>query len=143
MGAKKVDFERLAAAMRDYGFAYLLTVGDDYRVHTVTVEPELHGHVIDVGLIGGRTCTNLASRGDATLLWPPSQPGGYSLIVDGRAELADSDNETVRLAVVPDRALLHRNADPQSPAAAKGCLHDCVVFAAGKHSPGLMIGSSR
>jgi hypothetical protein len=28
--------------------------------------------------------------------------------------------------VVPTRALLHREAD--SPSAAKGCLHDCVVF---------------
>jgi hypothetical protein len=23
---------------------------------------------------------------------------------------------------------LHRNADPNTPASAKGCLHDCVVF---------------
>ena len=36
---KKVDFQRLAAALDDYRFAYLVTVNDDYRVHTVTVEP--------------------------------------------------------------------------------------------------------
>jgi hypothetical protein len=129
--AKKVDFKRLAAALDDYRFAYLVTVDDDYRVHTVTVEPELRGGVMDVGLIGGRTRKNVESRSDVTLLWPPSEPGGYSLIVDGRAdvaEVADRDDGTASLRVVPTRALLHRNADPNTPGSATGCLHDCVVF---------------
>jgi hypothetical protein len=123
---KKVDFERLAAALPDYPFAYLITVDDGYRVHTVTVEPKLREATIDVGLVGGRTRENLAHRRDVTLLWPPPEPGGYSLIVDGTAELTGTDDETARLGVVPGRALLHREAD--SPSAAKGCLHDCVVF---------------
>ena len=38
---KRVDIERLAAALPDYPFAYLVTVDDGYRVHTVTVEPQL------------------------------------------------------------------------------------------------------
>lgn len=129
MGAKKVDLERLAAALPDYPFAYLITVDDGYHAHTVTVEPVLRGAVLDAGRIGGRTRKNLGQRSDVTLLWPPSEPGGYSLIVDGTAELSDpenSDDETARLGVVPTRALLHREAD--SPGAAKGCLHDCVVF---------------
>ncbi len=134
---KKVDVKRLAAALTDYPFAYLITVDDGYRVHTVTVGPRLRdlpddpdgpGAIIDVGLIGGRTRENLAHRRDATLLWPPPEPGGYSLIVDGTGEVTDSDDETARLGVVPTRALLHRDADPDSPEAAKGCLHDCVVF---------------
>jgi hypothetical protein len=40
----------------------------------------------------------------------------------------DSGDDTVQLSVVPARALLHRNADPNTPGSAKGCLHDCVVF---------------
>src|SRR6185437_13211326 len=124
---KKVDFDRLAAALPDFPFAYLITVDDDYRAHTVTVEPALRGAVLDVGLIGGRTRANLAQRRDVTLLWPPPEPGGYSLIVDGHADVSDEDGETVRCAVAPTRALLHREGD--SPSAAKGCLHDCVVFA--------------
>ena len=127
--AKKVDFERLAGALNSYRFAYLVTVDDDYRVHTVTVEPELREHVMDVGLIGGRTRKNVESRSAVTLLWPPSEPGGYSLIVDGTGEVADSDDDTAALRVVPTRALLHRNADPTTPGSATGCLHDCVVFA--------------
>jgi hypothetical protein len=126
--AKKVDFKRLAAALDGYGFAFLVTVDDEYRVHTVTVEPELREGVIDVGLIGGRTRKNVESRSAVTLLWPPSEPGGYSLIVDGRAEVADSDDDTAALRIMPTRALLHRNADPNTPGSAKGCLHDCVVF---------------
>lgn len=123
---KRVDLERLAAALPDFRFAYLITADDHYRVHTVTVEPQLRGSSLDVGLIGGRTRENLARRGEVTLLWPPAEPDGYSLIVDGQAEVGESDGETVRLQVAPTRALLHRNAD--SPSAAKGCLHDCVVF---------------
>lgn len=123
---KKVDLEALADALVDYPYAYLITVGDDYRVHTVTVEPRLDGATLDVGLIGGRTRSNLAQRADVTLLWPPAEPGGYSLIVDGSAEVTDAGEQTARLTVVPTRALLHRDAD--SPDAAKGCLHDCVVF---------------
>jgi len=126
---KRVDFKRLAAALPDYPFAYLITVDDNYHAHTVTVEPELREAILDVGLIGGRTRENLAHRSDVTLLWPPPDPGGYSLIVDGRAEVADAGDESVRLGVVPTRALLHREADSDSPKAAKGCLHDCVVFA--------------
>ena len=126
--AKKVDLERLAAALADFPFAYLITVDDDYRAHTVTVEPVLHGTVLEVGLVGGGTRRNLADRSAVTLLWPPSDPDGYSLIVDGRAEISDASEETARLGVVPTRALLHREAETDSPAAAKGCLHDCVVF---------------
>jgi hypothetical protein len=130
--AKKVDFERLADALGGYRFAYLVTVDDDFRVHTVTVEPELREQVMDVGLIGGKTRRNVESRSAVTLLWPPSEPGGYSLIVDGTGEIADvadSDDGTAGLRVLPTRALLHRNADPTTPGSATGCLHDCVVFA--------------
>jgi hypothetical protein len=137
---KRVDVKRLAGALTDYPFAYLITVDDGYRVHTVTVEPRLREFsdgpqapegpkaLLDIGLIGGRTRKNLEGRRDVTLLWPPSEPGGYSLIVDGTAELSDAEDSAARLAVVPTRALLHREADSQSPAAARGCLHDCVVF---------------
>ena len=123
---KKVDLKALADALVDYPYAYLITVDDEYRVHTVTVEPRLREATLDVGLIGGRTRNNLAQRPDVTLLWPPAEPGGYSLIVDGSAEVTDAGAETARLTVIPTRALLHRDAD--SPDAAKGCLHDCVVF---------------
>jgi hypothetical protein len=127
--AKKVDLQRLAAALDDFSFAYLITVDDDYRVHTVTVEPTMREAILDVGLIGGGTRKNLARRAELTLLWPPSEAGGYSLIVDGAAQISDANEETAWLGVVPTRALLHREAEsPAGSVSAKGCLHDCVVF---------------
>jgi hypothetical protein len=128
---KTVDFERLADALTGYHYAYLVTVDDSYRVHTVDVEPELREQVIAVGLIGGRTRRNVENRSAVTLLWPPGEPGGYSLIVDGLAQLIDapdSDDDTAVLRVVPTRALLHRKADPASSGTAPGLRHDCVVF---------------
>jgi hypothetical protein len=132
MGAKKkVDLGRLAAALNDFDFAYLITVDDRYHVHTVTVEPVFCDGVLGVGLVGGRTRENLTGRSEATLLWPPRDPNDYSLIVDGRARIVEVtvDDDSVALEILPSRALLHRNADPHSPAAAQGCRHDCVVFA--------------
>ena len=130
MGAKtpkNVDFDRLADALTGFHAAYLVTVDDDYTVHTVDVEPELNGRSIEVGPVGGRTRRNIEKRSAVTLLWPPSETGGYSLIVDGTSQLADitdSDDDIAALRVTPTRALLHRKGDP----AAGGFRHDCVVF---------------
>lgn len=117
----KVDLDQLANALTDFAFAYLVTVGDDYRAHTVAVDPVFADGVLDVGPAGRHTRANLAQHGDVSLIWPPREPGGYSLIVDGRGELADD-----KVTVVPTRAVLHRKAAPESPAAATGCQHDCV-----------------
>ena len=57
---------------------------------------------------------------------PPREPGGYALMVDGRA----SPTTPGTLRVTPTRALLHRRAKPGSAVAELGCLHDCVVFEA-------------
>lgn len=117
----KVDLDQLADALADFTFAYLITVGDDYRAHTVAVQPVLTDGVIDVGAIGNTTGRNAVSHADVTVVWPPREPGGYTLIVDGTGRPTDAG-----LTVVPGRAVLHRPAAPNSPATATGCLHDCV-----------------
>ncbi len=119
----KVDLDQLAGALDDFTFAYLVTVGDAYHAHTVAVDPLFADGILDVGTVGERTRKNLAQHGDVTLVWPPSEPGGYSLIVDGRGQPVADDG---RLWIVPTRAVLHRKAAPDSPATATGCLHDCV-----------------
>lgn len=121
-----VDLARLTDALSEYsaGGAFLITVGAK-GTHTVMTEPVFAGGVFDVGEVGTRTGTNVATHPEVTLLWPPRSPGGYALMVDGRAE---SVGEALR--VVPTKALLHRKAAPGSPAAESGCLHDCVVFKA-------------
>jgi hypothetical protein len=116
----KVDLDQLAGTLTDFTFGYLITVGDDYRAHTVAVEPVLADGVLDVGAIGKNTRSNAAAHPGVTVVWPPREPGGYTLIVDGNGQpTADG------LTVAPTRAVLHR------PAAAgaetkPGCLHDCV-----------------
>lgn len=117
----KVDLNQLAEALADFTFAYLITVGDDYRAHTVAVQPVLSDGVVDVGSIGNTTRRNVGQHDGVTLVWPPSQPGGYTLIVDGQGQPTDDG-----LRVEPTRAVLHRPATPETPATNPGCLHDCV-----------------
>lgn len=117
----KVDLDRLAEVLGDFGFAYLISVGDDYRAHTVTVDPVFADGRLELGTVGRHTRENTARHGDVAVVWPPREPGGYSLIVDGRAQQADES-----LSIEPTRAVLHRKATPESPATSPDCLHDCV-----------------
>jgi hypothetical protein len=117
----KVDLDQLADALADFTFAYLITVGDDYRAHTVAVAPVLSDGVIGVGSVGNTTRSNVGHHDGVTLVWPPSEPGGYTLIVDGLGMPTDD-----ALTVTPTRAVLHRPAAPDTPATNPGCLHDCV-----------------
>jgi hypothetical protein len=116
----KVDLDQLAAALADFTFAYLITVGDDYRAHSVAVDPVFTEGVLDVGPVGRRTRTNAETHPDVTLVWPPRDPGGYTLIVDGAAALTDAE-----LRVVPAGAVLHRPATP-GISTASACGDDCV-----------------
>ncbi len=47
--------------------------------------------VIDVGPIGKSTRKNLAKHDGVTLVWPPRESGGYTLIVDGRGQPTDAE----------------------------------------------------
>ncbi|MHA7666096.1 pyridoxamine 5'-phosphate oxidase family protein [Mycolicibacterium sp. HS_4_1] len=116
-----VDLDQLAGAVDDFAFAYLVTVTDDHRAHVVTVQPTLADGVFDIAAIGTRTSENLKHHSDVTLIYPPREADGYTLLIDGRADVKDT-----RLQVFPSRAILHRQARPDTPAAASGCLHDCV-----------------
>jgi hypothetical protein len=117
----KVDLDKLADALADLSFGYLITVGDDFRAHTVAVEPVLAAGVLDVGQMGSGTRRNAVERPDVTVIWPPAGPGGYTLIVDGRAEVTDDG-----LAITPTKAILHRRATSESAATSPDGLHDCL-----------------
>lgn len=117
----KVDLDQLADTLADFPFAYLVTVGDDFRAHTVAVDPVLTDGVLDVGEIGRHTRANVTGHGDVSLIWPPREPSGYTLIVDGTGRANDDT-----LHIVPTRAVLHRKATPESTSASPNCLHDCV-----------------
>jgi hypothetical protein len=122
--SKKLDLDRLADTLGDYGFAYVISVDDDYRAHTTAVAPALVDGVLEVGAVGRHTRANATAHRDVTVLWPPHTPGGYSLIVDGHADEVDP------LTVTPTRAVLHRPATDDSPTGACGPAYDCVNLAA-------------
>lgn len=115
-----VELDKLAETLADFAYAYLVTVGDDYRAHTVAVTPVLSGRELHIGSVGNSTRRNAAAHPTVTLLWPPREPGGYTLIVDGGAAVND-DGVSVR----PTGAVLHRPATPGVPTAS-GCGDDCL-----------------
>ena len=82
--------------------AYLLTVRDDGRAHSVAVPVRWAGDAMVVPA-GNTTAANSRARPLVALLWPPPERGGYSLIVDADARV-DGDEITLR----PTKAVLHR-----------------------------------
>ncbi|MEZ0384114.1 pyridoxamine 5'-phosphate oxidase family protein [Mycobacterium sp. pW045] len=120
-----VDFDRLAEKLVGYDYAYLITVDTENRPHPVPVMPTLDGETVRIGALGGRRSrANLARSSDVTVMWPPPAPGGYTVIVDGTAEVSDA-GELASVAITPSRAVLIRVATPQSPGETP-CYSDCV-----------------
>jgi hypothetical protein len=114
-----VDLGDLAAAMQRYGWAYLLTVNDDDRPHSVAVSPAWDGDELVVAG-GRRTTTNVATRPKVSLCFPPADPDDYSLIVD-----ADGAVTAGEIRLSPTAAVLHRPPTPGAPASPTGCASDC------------------
>jgi len=116
-----VGLDDLAAQIDVFGpTPYLLTVSDDGRAHAVSVAVTW----LDGGLacgVGKRSTANATSRSNVSLLWPPHEPGGYSLIVDGDATGHDGN-----VVVQPTKAVLHRSAAAPDPTSA--CTSDCVAI---------------
>jgi hypothetical protein len=102
---------------------YFLTVGGDGRPHSV----ETDWRWVDDGLelsVGNRTLANARARAFVSLVWPPDELGGYSLIVDAdvtHTEGTGAGDNLVR--VRPTRAVLHRPATQPTNA---GCAADCA-----------------
>ncbi len=117
----KVDLDQLADALTDYTFAYLVTVDDGYKAHTVAVDPVLADGVIDVGPVGGSTRRNLTAHSDVTLVWPPAQRGGYTLIVDGKGRPAEADSACGSCPAA--RSCIGRRLRGRTK---PGCKDDCV-----------------
>jgi hypothetical protein len=101
----RVELEELrAVAAEQMPFAYLMTVSDDSSARAVAITPRIDDDVITCDA-GRHSCENASARPNVSLLWPPIDPGDYSLIVDG---IATVDGSVVRIRAT--RAVRHRPA---------------------------------
>ena len=128
----KVELGELGATLEGYGFAYLVTVGEGGRAHVLAVLPELGPDGLAVGGVGRHSQANAAEHPTVTLVWPPADPSGYSLLVDGEASV-DGSTITVR----PAKAVLHRPAPgPDGDRAGSDCVAVPLADEAGPSAQG-------
>ena len=111
----------LNAAMLAYGpDAYLLTVSDA-GPHTSHVQ---------VALRDGRLCcqlsrtaaANIGRNPNVSLLWPPRESGGYSIIVNGVAH-AGGATDAPQAYVDVNKSVFHRPGAPRE--GNPSCTSDC------------------
>lgn len=98
-----VALEDLAEKLAEYPWCYLVTSGED-RPHLLAVKPSL----VKVGLrceTGHSSRANVVRNPLVVLMFPPPDPDGMSLIVDGEGEV-NGDGIVIR----PTWAVLHRSA---------------------------------
>ena len=118
------SLERLCEQMADFATEpYLLTVTEEDRPHCATVVVAWDADRLVVAapsIWPGSEAYRLVS-----LLWPPGQAGGYSLIVDG---LADTMVGGERRHILPIKAVLHRRG-VASPSSISSCqLHRIPIL---------------
>ena len=100
-----VPLDRLAATLTRFDHAYLLTVAPTGHVKVYSVDPHLDGGLLRIPGAGPNHSTNLARSAAVTVTWPPREFHGWTLIVDGTAQVLGDD-----VTVTPDHAILHRAA---------------------------------
>lgn len=97
---------------------YLLTVTEDNRPHVGDVTYRWNDGEVLVPAPSSWARSEQLGHLDVSLLWPPNEPGGYSLIVDGRGHAVTSG-----LAISVSRAVHYR---PATSPDGEPCGADCV-----------------
>jgi hypothetical protein len=104
-----VPMPELPATMARFdSVPYLLTVAPDATPHAASVNVEWSQGNLLVGA-GRQTAANVRTNEALALLWPPSSPGGYSLIVDGTGSIREEGPHLV-VVIKPRSAVLHVTA---------------------------------
>ncbi len=117
-----VEVATLGAALEDFGAGYLLSTAAHGRVKAVTVEPRVVEGALVISGPGGGTSRNIAENDQVTVLFPPLEARGYTLLIDGTATVEGDD-----VRVLPGSAVLHRPAShSDGPGVPGGCGHDCA-----------------
>lgn len=125
LDSRTADLARLRYEAETRGTTpYLITVTGDLRPHCSVVRPEWDP---TTGLIvaapskwGG---SEEAGLRDVTLLWPPADGDGYTLIADGTATPLGPPSQ-LQLCITPTRVVLHRPDRAERPGSPCGA--DCI-----------------
>ena len=113
----------LAEAISHYGReAWLLTVAKD-GPHTGHVTVELRGDSVACA-VGDSAANNIAHQPNVSLFWPPTEPGGYALIVNGAATGHRLATGTTMAEIALTKSVLHR-AGPRPDDSDGPCANDC------------------
>lgn len=116
----------LQSALDDYGpEAWLITVGED-GPHTSNVMAELRGETVTCAL-GNSARRNVVTRPNVSLLWPSREPGGYGIILNGRAEIEGERNGSAIARIVLTKSVFHRPG-PKPEGGTGPCQSDCVAL---------------
>ncbi len=103
-----VALDDLADEVATRGPGYLLTTGS-IRPHVMHLRFSIDGSTLRAP-IGRSASANIAAHPAVTVVWPPTEDGGYSLIVDGDATTATDADGGVTATIVATGAVLHRPA---------------------------------
>jgi hypothetical protein len=113
----------LAEAISRYGHeAYLLTVAKD-GPHTSNVRIELRGSNIGCN-VGVSAAKNISREPNVSLFWPPTEPGGYALIVNGTATNEHRLTGVTMAEITLTKSVLHRPG-PKPDDSDGPCASDC------------------
>ncbi len=121
----------LADVIAEYGCnAYLLTVAEK-SPHTSFVSVTLESGVLRC-VLGNSAAKNIALAPNVSLFWPPLEPNGYALIVNGSADGQCDSRGVTTATIMPSKCVLHR-AGPKPLDSDGPCASDCrrVRLAAG------------
>lgn len=99
-----VGIAELPEALGGYPWGYFTTVGDDGRAHLLAVPTDWRDGALHLQA-GKGSRANATARPHVTIAFPGADGTGYSLIVDGVAEVRGE-----WVAVTPTWAVLHRPA---------------------------------
>ena len=118
-----MQIHTLAEAIPYYGHdAYLLTVAQD-GPHTSHVSIELRDSTIGCA-VGASAARNIVREPHVSLFWPPTEPGGYALIVNGVATGEHQATGVIMAEITLKKAVLHRPG-PKPDDGNGPCGNDC------------------
>ena len=103
------------------GVTYLLTTNDNGSPHAAIVKPSWEKGRLRAD-VGSHSERNIDHQPLVAFIWPPEEPGGYTLFVDADAVVLMDGSISAR----PVRGVLHRRGEPSSPDAE--CGSDCLAL---------------